>query len=248
MQIGTIEPEIEVKEVLSRKGSARSSRSSGSGGGNGRNGGGGGGDDGSGPSGGDPRAFSFESDEINRDKARVIGWFLLLVVIMTFGGLIGAYIVIATNGALEWAPFNLPVQVWISTVIILASSVTYELFRGAIDRRSLDASRRLLIATTALGGVFIASQLLAWVELVNRGRYMRGNPYAGFFYILTAAHAVHVAGGMVALGAVLRRSWYSAVSDAEHQYRCNLVRAVGWYWHLMGGLWIVLFLLLGLWK
>jgi len=109
-------------------------------------------------------------------------------------------------------------------------------------------SRRFLVATTALGGVFIASQLIAWIELVNRGLYLRGNPYAGFFYILTAAHAIHVLGGMVALGAILRRSWYPAVNEVENVYRENVARAVGWYWHLMGGLWVVLFLLLGFWK
>jgi len=167
---------------------------------------------------------------------------------MTFGGLIGAYVVIATNGAIEWKPFSLPVQVWISTFIILVSSITYELYRRAVEGRDLMRSRRYLVATTALGGVFIASQLIAWIELVNRGLYMRGNPYAGFFYILTAAHAIHVLGGMVALGAMLRRTWYQAVNEKENVYRANVARAVGWYWHLMGGLWIVLFLLLGFWK
>jgi len=246
MQIGTIETEIPDEKHFKKR-PARSSPGGTRPGGNGGNSGGNGGNPG-GPGGGDARSSDLGPDDVNRDKSRVIAWFLLLVVLMTFGGLIGAYIVIATNGALEWTPFNLPVQVWISTVIILASSLTYELFRRAVANRELAASRRFLIVTTALGAIFIASQLIAWVELVNRGMYMRGNPYAGFFYILTAAHAIHVLGGMIALGAILRRSWYPAVNDTEHVYRYNVARAVGWYWHLMGGLWVVLFLLLGFWK
>lgn len=249
MQIGTAD--IDVDDAKPRKrGLSRSSSVTGQGsrgsGGNGNDGNSGGG--GSGGGGDSPRYDDAAHDDINRDKSRVISWFLLLVVLMTFGGLIGAYIVIATNGAIEWQPFSLPVQVWISTAVIILSSVTYEIYRRSVEQQDLMRSRRFLVATTSLGGVFIASQLIAWIELVNRGLYMRGNPYAGFFYILTAAHAIHVMGGMVALGAVLRRSWYPAVNDTEHEYRANVARAVGWYWHLMGGLWIVLFLLLGFWK
>ncbi|MEO5858521.1 MAG: cytochrome c oxidase subunit 3 [Pyrinomonadaceae bacterium] len=247
MQIGTAEVDIEDPPPR-RSGLSRSSSSGQGPSGKGKDGGGGnnGGNSGGGSDSG-PR-FDETGDDINLDKSRVISWFLLLVVLMTFGGLIGAYVVIATNGAIEWKPFNLPVQVWFSTAVILVSSATYELFRRAVEARDLTRSRRYLIVTTALGAVFIASQLIVWIELVNRGFYMRGNPYAGFFYILTAAHAIHVIGGMVALGAILRRSWYPAHNETENAYRANVAKAVGWYWHLMGGLWIVLFLLLGFWK
>lgn len=239
MEVGAIQSDVsERKEIRSSLRSSTSGRGP-SGGGDGRRGPGG--------SGGGRHADP-EPDSINRDKSRVIVWVVLLVVLMTFGGLIGAYIVLATNRALEWQPFNLPIQVWVSTLIILASSVAYELFHRAVSAGDLRSSRRYLVATTVLGAFFIASQLIVWLELVNRGLYMRGNPYAGFFYILTAVHAIHVLGGMVALGAILRRTWYPAVSENENVYRSNVARAVGWYWHLMGGLWLVLFVLLGFWK
>ena len=167
---------------------------------------------------------------------------------MTFGGMIGAYIVISTNGAAEWRPFALPVQVWISTALIVLSSFSYELGKKALFRDDHRRARTMFITTTALGGAFISSQLLVWLALVNRGFYMRGNPYAGFFYILTAAHALHVAGGIVALGAILLRTWNETVYEPESLYRRNLARAVAWYWHFMGFLWLVLLLLLGFWK
>ena len=167
---------------------------------------------------------------------------------MTFGGMIGAYIVISTNGAAEWRPFDLPVQVWISTVLIILSSVTYQLGKNALFRDDESPAKKYFIGTTALGGAFISSQMMLWLALVNRGFYMQGNPYAGFFYILTAAHAVHVAGGIIALGAVLLRTWNQTNLGAERIYRRNLARSVGWYWHFMGLLWLVLFMLLGFWK
>ena len=53
---------------------------------------------------------------------------------MTFGGLSAAYIVTATNKAVEWHPFDLPVQVWISTTIILISSFVYHRGKVAFDQ------------------------------------------------------------------------------------------------------------------
>ncbi len=241
MEIGTVEPIIEYEPV--RKSRLRLP-GGGSKGGNGNN------DDGGGDEGGSGfhQSFSPPLPEVMPDKARVITWFLLLVVLMTFGGLIGAYVVVATNGSAEWQPFDLPVQLWISTAVIMLSSITYQLAKRAIDNNNQQNILRYLITTTALGGVFIASQLLAWLALVASGLYVQGNPYAGFFYILTAAHAIHVIGGIVALGAILLRSWYPTKNADELIYRCNLGRSVGWYWHFMGALWIVLFTLLGFWK
>lgn len=182
------------------------------------------------------------------DKSKYIAWFLMMAVGMTFAGLVGAYLMISTNRDVEWKPFDLPFQIWISTAIILASSVTYSLAKRGVDQGSFLDARKWLVVTTVLGALFISSQLVLWLELVNRGYYLSGNPYGGFFYILTAAHAVHVAGGVVALGSIVLNSWYPARNDAELTRRRQLARSVGWYWHFMGALWVVLFLMLGFWK
>jgi cytochrome c oxidase subunit 3 len=212
------------------------------GGDSGRNNGGGGQDDGGGPN------IDRAGEDQSADKAKYVTWFLLLVVLMTFGGMLGAYIVISTNGAAEWRPFDLPPQVWLSTGLILVSSVTYQLAKNAFFDAKYSFSRRMLIVTTVLGATFISSQVLVWLALVNRGLYMTGNPYAGFFYILTAVHALHVLGGIIALGAILLRTWNETRYGPEITYRRNLARSVGWYWHFMGALWIVLFVMLGFWR
>ena len=74
---------------------------------------------------------------------------------------------------------------------------------------------------------------------------MTGNPYAGFFYILTAVHAVHVLGGISSLGYIILRTWNKALSEREIVKRKNDAVSVGWYWHTMDGLWLVLLFLLG---
>ncbi len=167
---------------------------------------------------------------------------------MTFGALLGAYIVLATNQAAEWRPFNLPFQVWISTAIIIISSRTYQLAMNAIRANEQVWTKRWLIATSALGATFISSQIIAWYELVQQKYYMHNDPYAGFFYILTIAHAVHVIGGIIALGAITLRTWYPTQNEMDITRRINLSRSVGWYWHLMGILWVVILGLLAFWR
>lgn len=244
MKVGTFETTVEEK-----KSKRRSSLNSGlgSGGSNKNRGGGGGGSDG-----GDNDSRKHErieeAEPHSSNKLRILMWFLLLVVLMTFGGLISAYIVISTNGVMEWQPFNLPKSVWVSTFLISASSVTYKIAQSALNAANQEKAKNWFLATTVFGGMFIASQLLAWFELVRRGVYVQSNPYAGFFYILTAVHAVHVIGGIVALGYIVLRTWEKASSDTELVKRQQLSNAVAWYWHFMDGLWLVLFLLLGFWK
>jgi len=242
MQVGSI-------ETVGGEKKRRIGRSRISGGGSGRRNGGGGGSDGPGGNGGDDRfGLGDGNPDVNNDKPKIVAWFVLLVVLMTFGGLIGAYIVVATNKNAEWRPFDLPVQLWISTVLIITSSFTYHIAKKAFDVSNQPTARRWLTVTTVVGAAFISSQLLAWLALYDRGLYMSGNPYAGFFYILTAAHALHVVGGIVALGAILTRSWLPTRDPDENDYCRRLARSVGWYWHFMGALWIALFLLLGFWK
>ncbi len=65
---------------------------------------------------------------------------------------------------------------------------------------------------------------------------------------ITAVHAVHVLGGIAALGSILLRAWYPTESPSEIVKRRTIAQVVGWYWHFMGVLWLALFVLLGFWK
>jgi len=235
MNIGTADPVVDASEIRRRR--------TGLSGGSGSNGGSGRGGNGDGPDDGSNSSF-----ELSPGKAKVLTTFLLVVVMMTFGGLCAAYVVTATNKALEWHPFELPVQVWISTVIILVSSFVYHRGKAALDAFDQSAAKKWLTVTAVLGAAFISSQLLAWIELSQRGLYFSNNPYAGFFYILTAVHALHVLGGVIALGSVVIGSWNGIYSDDRWVRMQSLGQVVGWYWHFMGGVWLVIFVLLGFWK
>jgi cytochrome c oxidase subunit III len=239
MEIGAADIIEEPVERKPRK-RALSGSSGSSGNGSGKNPGGGG----DGPDDGDRSAL----EPFRPGISRILTGFLLLVVMMTFGGLIAAYLVISTNNVAEWRPFDLPLPVWISTALIIASSVTYHFGKSAVDRGSPLVARKWFTVTTVIGAAFISSQLLAWVELSARGLYMSANPYAGFFFLLTAVHAVHVLGGIIALGAIFLRTLRLSNTDEDVLRWRSLAQVVGWYWHFMGVLWLVIFILLGYWK
>jgi cytochrome c oxidase subunit III len=241
LEVGTVEelenePAQKVKPVRSR------SRGGGSNGNNRNRGGGGGGGDRPDDDKSPPK------DEFKPDKYRVGMGLILLVVLMTFGGLIGAYVVLATNQALEWKPFNLPFQIWISTALIIVSSIDYELAKKSLLEGNQPKARKWFLITAVLGAIFIASQLLAWLNLVNQGYYATGNPYAGLFYILTAVHAVHVVGGIISLVFIVLKTQVMTDDADELLKRQWFARVVGWYWHFIGVLWLILFALLGFYK
>ncbi len=242
MKVGTIKTDVKPEKKL-RKRPHLSGFGGTSGGSGGNNGGGdnGGGDDNL----SNPHAQEYEK---SLSKSKIFTLFLLVVVLMTFGGVIGAYIVIATNGVAEWQPFNLPFQVYFSTALILASSFTYYVAQKAIISNNQPKSKNWLLITTVLGGIFISSQILAWFQLVSRGLYMQSNPYLTFFYFMTALHAVHVLGGIIALGYVVLQNWQETAAEKVLERRRDVSSAVGWYWHFMGALWLVLLVMLGFWK
>ena len=133
-----------------------------------------------------------------------------------------------------WAPVALPHTLWLSTAIILASSGTFEVARRAYRRGLHAVAARLLVVTACLGAAFLASQLAAWRNLVQRGFYLAQNPYSSFFYMFTGLHAAHLIGGLIALFiVVLGRST-----------RRETVDTVAYYWHFLGALWIALFVIL----
>jgi cytochrome c oxidase subunit III len=133
-----------------------------------------------------------------------------------------------------WEPVPLPPMLWLSTGLILASSLTFEAARRVYRRGARRTAAQLLIVTGCLGAAFLSSQLTAWRELVAYGAYLAQNPHSSFFYLFTGLHGAHLIGGIVALLVVLLR----------RSPRRELVDVTCFYWHFLGVLWIALFTVL----
>lgn len=162
----------------------------------------------------------------------------LAAILMFFMALTSAFIV-RKGLSNDWRAFPLPSILWLNTAILLASSVTIEVARRRLSKENIAAFRRWWAVTTALGLMFVTGQLLAWRQLVHEGVYLATNPSSSFFYLLTAAHGVHLLGGIIALLIVGVRGW-----QKTHVTRTTATEMAAVYWHFMDGLWIFLFLLL----
>jgi cytochrome c oxidase subunit 3 len=167
-------------------------------------------------------------------------WLALAAILMFFMALVSAYLVRKGTGD-DWRTIALPRVVWLNTAVLLLSSWALEASHRAWQRDQAKAFRAWWAAATALGVLFLAGQFVAWRELAAAGVYLATNPASSFFYLLTAAHGLHLAGGLAALLYVLSRDWMRLRASAG-----VAAEVAGIYWHFMDGLWVFLLLVLTL--
>jgi len=169
-------------------------------------------------------------------------WVGLAAICMTFAAFTSALIV-REGSSTDWRHFTLPSMLYLDTLVLLASSVTLEIGRRRVaafmagSRSEQTSPARWLYVTLFLGLVFVAGQYIAWMQLKAQGLYLATNPSSSFFYVLTAAHSLHVLGGLGGLVRVIGKLHKSAL-------RRSTLNATSYYWHFMGVLWLYLLLLL----
>lgn len=188
--------------------------------------------------GGDSRRPAAQPSGGRHQTAIILG---IASIVMFFFTLAGAFLVRRTGN--DWVAVRLPPLIWLNTLVLFASSVTLEFARRRLASGDLAGFGSLWRATTALGLVFIGGQLAVWRNLAASGVYVASNPGSSFFYIFTAAHAVHIVGGIAALTYVLFRRRYTTRLP-----RSIAVQITSYYWHFMGVLWIFVLGLLYLGK
>jgi cytochrome c oxidase subunit III len=185
-----------------------------------------------------PPGFSRE-DAIEPSKYRILMGLLIISVSMLFVALTSAYIFRQANRA-NWRPLVIPTALWVSTGLILVSSISFEMARRALRRNRYEPFRNWLLTTTVLGLAFLIGQVIAWRQLGGQGLYLQSNPHSSFFYVLTGLHGLHLLGGIVALTYVSIAALRMRISARNR----NTIEVSSLYWHFMDGLWVYLFVLL----
>jgi len=185
--------------------------------------------------------------QFSPSRYRIGAWAGIGGIVMLFTALASAYIVRSASGN-DWRPIVMPKVLWLSTAVIVISSVTMEISRRSLKQDKNASYSSWLMVTVVLGLGFVASQLVAWRQLWRQGVYMASNPHSSFFYLFTAAHGVHLLGGLVALSYLLLRTRKQRDTVEGELRRIGAADAASIYWHFMDGLWISLFLLLFFWK
>jgi cytochrome c oxidase subunit 3 len=162
----------------------------------------------------------------------------LAVATSVFALSISAYLMRMGHGHhSDWKPLTEPGWLWVNTGILMLASIALQRAWNAARRNRLGDLRLALSAGGACTIAFIGGQYLVWMQLHAAGYYAAANPAYAFFYLLTALHALHLLGGLVAWGRVMARVWSGATALQVHESMglCAV------YWHFLLLVWAVLF-------
>lgn len=190
-----------------------------------------------------------------RESAKLGMWIFLITEVLLFGGLFCFYAIYRA-----WNPdiFHnahkaLDVRLGtLNTVVLITSSVTMALAIRWIQLGNRDRSRLYLIFTFLLALTFLVVKYFEYSHKFHLGQlpgkfYTYGgipgtNPHLFFsvYFALTGLHGIHVTGGMLVIGWLIRRTSRGDFTESYH----TPVEMTGLYWHLVDLIWIYLFPLL----
>lgn len=166
-------------------------------------------------------------------------YFALVSLSMSFAGLTSAYII--SRQREDWVSFELPRVFFISTLLIIFSSVAFYFARQSMQKEKKAITNYLLVTSFLLGIAFIYFQYQGYIALTNVGLFFTGpdsNVASSLFNIIAFAHVVHVIVGLIVI-LVLMFNNYKGKYSASNYLGIKLGEI---FWHFLGGLWVFLFL------
>ena len=188
--------------------------------------------------------------KISKAKKMML-WFGMISITMTFAGLTSAFIVSSSRP--DWLDsFVLPNWFTISTVSIVLSSLFFQLAKFRLDkyiRVSLPENiniyiernnvNSLLVLTILTAVIFVVSQFLGFNEIISQGYYFTGpesSVTTSYVYILVFLHLAHLFAGMIVLTVVIAKFNKQKYEKNKLGFELALI-----FWHFLGALWIYLF-------
>ena len=170
--------------------------------------------------------------------AKPMLWVSMISMVMFFAGLTSAYVISMKRD--DWVTFDLPDAFYISTFLIVASSITLMLSQKFIKQDKRQLSIVLLVVTLFLGIGFIWQQYEGFNQLKDLGLYFtgKGSTVSTSFIIgITLMHILHLVAGVIVLFVVIYNHF-------KYKYKPNdlLGFELGAnFWHFVDILWIYLF-------
>ena len=173
---------------------------------------------------------------------KLLMWIFLGSDCLFFGALIATYMVYrgqSLNGPYPIDIIDVPITT-ISTFVLLMSSFSMVQALAATVRNDQKAIQLWILATAALGSVFIGFQIYEFNAFKNEGLTLGVNLFGASFFTLTGFHGAHVTLGII---------WLLGLFFAARKGRLGPatsldVEIMGLYWHFVDIVWIVIFTLL----
>ena len=171
---------------------------------------------------------------------KLLLWIAICSICMMFAGWTSAFLVRKAQG--NWLLFPMPWSFWISTIVILTSSVTMHLTLRSFTQRNMKLYKAMLALTTFLGVAFMLLQLYGFYQLGQSGITLASNcdgVSGSFIYVISSVHILHMLGGVIALVVM-----YLVVNFSKKTkiYSSTGLEILSTYWHFVDVLWIYLFL------
>lgn len=178
--------------------------------------------------------------EKNRRAKKMMLWFGIVSLIMGFAGWTSAYIVSSKRE--DWvSDLDLPSAFYISTAIIVLSSITYLLAKKAVAKDNQKMGALFLVATFVLGIAFISLQFVGFSQMLENGYYFTGptsNIKMSYVFLLAAVHIAHVVAGLISLSVVM-------VQQLRNKYTPENMLGLelgATFWHFLDFIWVYLIL------
>jgi len=181
-------------------------------------------------------------EEKNIRAKKMMLWFGIISLVMSFGGLTSAFIVSSTRE--DWLTnFQLPESFTASTIIIVVSSLVLYFSKKALMKHQNQLSVSLLLGTFVLGLAFIYTQFSGFSEIIQSGYNFTGptsNITMSYIYIIAVVHILHVLVGLISLIVVI-------INHLKKKYTST--NKLGFdlasiFWHFVDILWLYLFFFL----
>jgi cytochrome c oxidase subunit 3 len=186
--------------------------------------------------------------EVHAPPARIALWVFLAVITSLFGLFISAYFIRMGHGhgsdhgmILDWHSVSKPPILWINSAMLLLSSATMQMARGAMKSNKRTRVRGYLFAGGAFAVLFLAGQLVGWHQLHDSGYGLTSGPASAFFYVLTGVHGLHLLGGLIVWLKTVLRMRSREVELINVRLSIELCTV---YWHYLLLVWLVMFALL----
>ncbi len=174
-----------------------------------------------------------------RRAKKMMLWFGIISLIMTFAGLTSAFIVSSTR--IDWLKdFQLPQAFTYSTVIIVLSSLTMLFAHRFLKLNNRKATTIFLLLTFALGIAFVMFQVEGYNQIIASGYHFTGptsNVTMSFIYVISALHIAHVVAGLISLVVVIYNH-FKEKYNAKEKLGFELAST---FWHFVDILWLYLF-------
>lgn len=167
-------------------------------------------------------------------------WFGIISLSMTFAGLMSAFIV--SSARPDWDDdFRLPDEFFWSTAIIILSSITLVFAKKQIKAGKKSQANLSLLATFVLGLIFVILQFIGFNAIIELGYRFTGaasNVTASYIYLIVFLHLVHILSGLVVLSVMIFKQFKGRYTK-EHRLGFEIGAT---FWHFVDVLWLLLFL------